>query len=824
MKKILLLALAVVFSGRQISAQNAPGKTGNPLNSSPTKPPVLKGTGKITGVIINDAAKKSVEFATISLADKKTGKAIDGTISDDKGRFSVTRIAAGEYTLTISFIGYETKVLDNIAVENGEVNIGAISLKSNARTLGEVAVIGEKALVEDKVDRLVYNAEKDLTNTGGTASEVLKKVPGLTVDLEGNVALRGNSNIRVLINNKPSTVMASSIADALRQIPADLIKSVEVITNPSAKYDAEGTAGIINILTKKNNLQGVNGNLNTSYGTRISSINGNFNYRQGKFGLNTAVGQNWRKNPGKSTRETNYTGLPGIDRLSQKMEGKREGAFQFGQLGLDYELSAKSSLAAGIRMQGGGYAFKTTQLSTQYFNNTVTNANTRVNRNEYDVLNYDINLDYTRQFTKPGQELTLLSLVSRSKRDNYNFADVFNRDTQLTLKEQNLNDAYNEEKTFQADYTHPFKNKQLLEMGAKAIVRYAESDFRFLLAHPATAPFETVANRTDVFAYRQNVAAAYTSYGFTLHKKYNLKLGVRYEYTHIDGDFTTSKTSVRQDYANLIPSVAISRSLKNNQTVKFNYTKRIQRPQLFFLNPFENRSDTFNIQVGNPDLEPELTNSYEFSYSTFFKSGTSVNASVFWRQTNNAIQSYTLPTEAGVNYTRFGNIGQNASYGISLSGSTKFLKKGSVYYTDLASQSSLLNAANASLMYNANLNASYNFNKGISAQVFGDFNSPRVTLQGKSNAWSTYNMAIKKEILHKNGSISAGIDNPFAPTIKQKSTFKTPVADQTNTLYVYVRQFRISAQYKFGKINPKNQPRRKKRITNDDAKSDGDGQ
>lgn len=216
-----------------------------------TLPPLPQGNGKITGVILDESGKKPIAFATIVLVDKGTGKMVNGTISEENGKFFLSRIAAGQYHLSATFMGYETHVIPNLVIKKGEVNVGIIALKGDTRALGEVAVTGDKALVEDKVNRLVYHAEQDLTNTGGTANDVLQKAPGLTVDLEGNVALRGSSNIRVFINNKPSAVMATNLADALRQIPADLIKSVEVITSSSAKYDAEGTAGIINIITKK---------------------------------------------------------------------------------------------------------------------------------------------------------------------------------------------------------------------------------------------------------------------------------------------------------------------------------------------------------------------------------------------------------------------------------------------------------------------------------------------------------------------------------------------------------------------------------------------
>jgi outer membrane receptor protein involved in Fe transport len=833
MKNVVFLALAFICSTPLLLAQAPqPGPNG----AAPAPVPVGKATGRLSGLIVDEQTQKPVAFATVALISQTSGKPVDGAITDEKGRFTISRIGAGQYQVTVSFLGYATKTLAPLTMSGSknEISLGAISLQPDTKTLKEVAVTGEKPLVEEKVDRMVYNAEKDITNAGGTAGDVLKKVPGLTVDLEGNLQLRGSSNIRVLINNKPSSIMAASIADALKQIPSDQIKTVEVITSPSARYDAEGTAGIINIVLKKNGLQGLNGNANASYGTRNSNAGGNVNWRKNSFGLNTSLGHNWNNNPGRNTSETTYEGNPHLDRLSQHMTGKRVGTFSFVQLGADYDLNKKNNIAAGIRLHSGDFAFKTTQTSEQYLHEDLLDRNTRANKNEFEVSNYDLNLDYTRTFAKPGQELTFLGLLSRSNRDNYNFADVFGQDNQLKQREKNLNDAFNAEITLQTDYTHPVKKNQLLEIGSKAILRTANSDFRFSLAGPASEDYVVQPDRTNEFSYEQNVTATYASYGFSLPGKYNVKVGGRYEHTSIDGHFISSGTTVKQDYDNLMPSVAVSRALPKNQTVKLNYSRRIQRPQLYFLNPFENRMDTFNIQRGNPQLEAELTDAYELSYSTFFKSGTSLNASLYWRQTNNSIQSYTLPMDNGVNLTTFGNIGRNASYGMSLFGNTKFLGKGNIsgnvniYYVDLESEQ--LKAANANLMYNANLNLSYAFARGFSAQMFGMFNSPRVTLQGQSSSWTHYNLALKKEILKKKGSISAGLDNPFSQTLKLRNTFTTDKSEQQaissqqeSVLYVYTRQVRVSMNYQFGKTDFKTTPRRKKKISNDDAKQGGDG-
>jgi hypothetical protein len=245
-----------------------------------------KGSAKIVGYLLDSTDKKPVEFASVALINKVTGRPVDGAVADQVGKFTISKVAVGDYKLVVSFIGYDSKTLFvSISAKNDDQDLGVISLQSSTKMLAEVTVEGQRALIEERVDRTVYNAEKDASNKGGDATDVLKKVPMLSVDLDGNPSLRGSTNVKVLINNKPSTIMASSITDALKQIPADMIKTVEVITSPSAKYDAEGSAGIINIVTKKNTLQGLTLNFDTSAGVRGSNLALNGNFRNKTWGL-----------------------------------------------------------------------------------------------------------------------------------------------------------------------------------------------------------------------------------------------------------------------------------------------------------------------------------------------------------------------------------------------------------------------------------------------------------------------------------------------------------------------------------------------------------
>ena len=335
MKKIVT-SLALLFINLTVFAQVSEGNAA--ANIPPVTAPTHAGGSKISGYVIDSAFTKAVEFASIALFSKSANKIIDGTVADEKGMFMMSKISAGEYRLTVSFVGFTNKSLD-IIVENGQdLDLGVINLSSSVKTLDEVVVTGQKALVEEKVDRLVYNADRDLSSKGGDASDVLKKVPMLSVDLEGNVSLQGATNIRVLINNKPSSIMAGTVADALKQIPADMIKTVEVITSPSAKYDAEGAGGIINIITKKNTLQGLNLNVDGGLGNRSSVLGLTGNYRKGKLGITLGGNGRFIYNKTQTDLEQSTFLNGNTIRTSQKENAYVNGVFGQYNLGFDYDV------------------------------------------------------------------------------------------------------------------------------------------------------------------------------------------------------------------------------------------------------------------------------------------------------------------------------------------------------------------------------------------------------------------------------------------------------------------------------------------------------
>ncbi|MCS7018865.1 MAG: TonB-dependent receptor [Bernardetiaceae bacterium] len=785
-----------------------------------------KGNGKITGTVLDSANKQPVEFATVALLDKTTGKPIDGTITNEKGQFTISKVAAGTYKVAVSFVGYQTITLDNVTLANDRsvVQLGNIVLPAEVKLLNEIEIVDQKDLVEDKVDRITYNAEKDVTNAGSDATEVLRKVPLLSVDIDGNVQLRGSSNVQVLINNKPSTIMAATVADALRQIPAEMIKSVEVITSPSARYDAEGTSGIINIITKKNTIQGMSGNVNVSAGTRSSNMDGGLNFRTGKLGLSLNGGGRavyvW--NDGYNNR-TNLLPNGQTSFVNRTDDGFGYRIFGRVQLNADYEISPKSNISTGVRFGKRGFWDDQNQATVFGQNTTVVRQFTRdVNSTEVSN-NYTFNIDYTRTFNKPQQELAILALYTLNKGIDRYSLDQFTPLNQLDYRERNDNRNTNREVTFQLDYTHPINEQSTLETGSKAILRKVTSSNDFATFNFEQNRFVINPARNNALDYDQNVVAAYVSYGYTTKSKFGIKTGIRYEYTDILGWLPLNNNRFTQNFGNLIPNIALSKTLKQGNTIKLAYNRRIQRPGIGVLNPFVNLADPNNIRFGNPQLLPELTHNTELSYSAFINRS-SLTVSTFWRQTNNAISTVISVDESGVSSTTFDNVAQNRVLGASAFGSVQVTSawriSGTFNVLYVQFNSPALGSSNSGWQYSANFNTQYTFGKGWSAQGFGFVNSPTVQLQGTQGVFSFYSFGIKKDILNKKGGITFGADNIFRRALRIESQFATDAFSQNILRNVYNRAVRITFNYNFGKMGfgESARPRRKKSINNDDLK------
>lgn len=810
-----------------------------------------KGDGKITGIVTDAENNQPIEFATVALMKAGTETPVDGTVCDDKGKFDLHNVALGSYKVVISFIGYETQTIDNIQVteKNKNVNLGTIKLTSGTKILNEVVVEGQKSVIEERVDRTIYNAENDQTAKGGDATDVLKRVPMLSVDLDGNVSMRGSSNIQVLINNKPSTIMASSIADALKQIPADQIKTVEVITSPSAKYDAEGSGGIINIITKKNTLEGLTLNIDAGVGLRGSNLGLNGNYRKKKMGFSLGGWgrANYNVNGEYTNTQTTYSDFEQLELgnssvNTQHADTRSQGLFGHYTLGWDYDINDKNFITASVRFG--------TRNNKSYQDNLYTSIEdmdgTRTSLQDVETKNYsnsiDANLTFTHLYEKPSRELSFLAGYSRNNQDN-NF-DRLTREIDEVITPAgtiNINNSTNEELTFQVDYQTPISTNQILEIGGKNIFRKVFSDYAYYTDEDGDGNYDFVGDGSfsNNLNYNQNVTSGYLSYTFSTNNGYSFKAGSRYEYTTIDAYTLTEDNIDIPSYGALVPSLNISRKLKNGKTVKAAYNRRIQRPSIRFLNPNIQSSNPYDITYGNPSLDPEYTNNYELSYSTFVK-GTSLNFSGFWRNTNNGIQEVrsvigNVKTDADTVSTTYRNIGQEDAVGMNvfaninigklmLNGGTDF------YYVMLDNnipivdeESAQSSASNEGWVVSYRLFGSYNLTKGWGFQFFGFYRGRQVQLQGTQGGFGIYSVGLRKEFNNKKGSIGFGIENFLTKEFKIKNELNSPLVQRDGLTTMRNSSIRATFSYRIGKMSVDAKPKRKRSINNDDLKDGGDG-
>lgn len=792
------------------------------------------GNSKISGIVLDSAAAKGVEFASIALFNVADSKVIDGTTADENGKFALAKVAPGAYRLMISFIGYKDKAVD-VKVEKGkDVELGSVQLASSVQNLQEVTITGEKSLIEEKVDRMVFNAEKDITSKGGDASDLLRKVPMLSVDLDGNVSLRGSSNIRVLINNKPSTIIASNVADALKQIPADMIKSVEVITSPSAKYDAEGSGGIINIITKKNNLQGLTLNIDSGVGNRGSNLGLNGSYRKGKMGF--TLGGFGRAFYNKATSVLDQTTYSGGNSFltNQSSTAKDRGMFGQYSLGWDYDLGKNQALSAGLRYGTRNFIQKQDLTINQYENSALSNSSLRkVDRKDLSGT-VDFNIDYIRTF-KPQQEWSISTLYSRTGLTNNFNTDLLNESGAVDSKLKNENKNENSELTLQTDYQTPLGKNQMFEFGAKGIFRTVESDFKYLTAGESGDFVLSPTNPSGVLNYKQNVAAGYLSYTLTTQNKYTFKLGTRYEYTGITADMGAGKAIDIPAYGNLVPSINVSKALSGSTTLKAAYNRRIQRPGIQQLNPNVNLANPQSISTGNPALSPELTDNFELGLSTNIKK-TYINASVFARQTNNSITQVRMAVDTlqGAIVTTFENIGKQRAYGANIFANVyltpKWTLNGSidVLHSYLEGQTTGLDGtsvgiSNSGFNYGGRLMSQLSLRNGWGLQAFGFYRGKEIQLQGTRTGFYLYSLGFKKDFANKKGSIGFGAENFLTKGVRFTSDLTSPQFVQTGSTQLYNRNFKVTFSYSIGKMTF-NAPKKKTKSVNNTDVVGGGGQ
>lgn len=579
----------------------------------------------ITGKVLDKSTNQPLEYATIIFQDSAKKRSVTGGITNSKGTFSI-EVIADVYDVTVEFISFKSQYVKGKSLTK-DMSLGSFFLAEDAQALEAIEVIAEKTTVEIKLDKKIYNVGKDLTVRGGTVSDVLDNVPSVSVDVEGNVSLRGNENVRILINGKPSGLVGLNSTDALRQLPAEAIEKVEIITSPSARYDAEGTAGILNIILRRSKLQGINGAITTNFSyPKGYGVSGNINYRTGDFNFFTTSGYNYREVPGNSNTFTEYfNGDEPNTFLDEDREFDRIRKGFNSNFGVEWYINDKTSLTTSIVYRNSDNESETSNILTQFddaFN--VTNVSTRFDPETEDdkTIQYAINFD--KNFEESGHKLTADFQYESSSEVENSFILV-NGD----LAEQVTTDEDQDRILLQTDYTLPLSETAQFEFGYRG--NFLDLNTDYLVAFLENDEFVADTNLSNELNYREYVNAFYTQYGNKISKKFSFLLGLRMEDTRITINQITSGDLERKNYLSFFPTVNLGYEISENQSITLGYNRRIRRPRSRFINPFPSRSSITNVFQGNPDINPSFSNGIDLGYLNRFGKLT-LNTSVYFQR------------------------------------------------------------------------------------------------------------------------------------------------------------------------------------------------
>ena len=770
----------------------------------------------VTGKIIDAVSKQPIEYASIVLTNDSTHKIIDGGITDKKGDFNLQNAIKGNHTLTIQFIGY-IDYTEKIIVAKSTTLSPILLNKKNAK-LNDVTVVGTRQLIENKIDKLVYNLEKDLTSQGGVASDALKKIPMITVDADGKVELLGNPNVRFLIDGKPSGIFGNSVADALQSIPNSQIQSIEVITSPSAKYDAAGSGGIINIILKKNKLQGFNGNTNLSVGTRLETGSLNLSLKEKNIGFNTFFSGNAQLTGATPT---------GMDRLTTLSTGNRrllqESATNFGRngykagIGMDLTLSKTESLTASYTAHHFEYNNNgaTNQTFIQYDLNGNTNSLSNSIRdftNNTSVNESDNSLVYLKKFKNEKKtfeiayngSFTNISTYYNQAQHYKNIGSNFSGANSLNLGKEN-------EVEFSINYTYPISEGLLIETGVKATYQNINSNADVNVLN--TNAFIKDPYQSYVSLYKRTIYAGYLSAEFAVLKFLNIKAGLRYENTQSDANYSNAAYVTIPDYRNIAPSFIASHNFPNKQVVKFAYSYRIERPDFRDLNPFMNLSDPHNITTGNPNLQPEIGDNFELGYNRTYENGSNINFMLFVQHNSPDIKPFVTyapslkigdSTFTDVTLTSRANVSEEIKAGANISASLLLGKHLNIRPNIMIYNRYVKNiyddpAVTNSLGLKSSMNINYSFNNDWIAEAFGNY-VVGSRWQGIQPSMFSYTFAARKQLFNSKGSIGIVMVNCFSQYLDQKTLTIAKNLITNSYRDIPYRSFGISFTYKFGKL------------------------
>ena len=779
---------------------------------------------KISGSILDKNSNQPLEYATVTFINAKNPKAIFGGITDNKGTFNV-EATAGMYTVKIEFMSYKAQVLNQKLLKE-DTNLGTFVLQEDVNQLQEVVVRSEKTTVEIKLDKKVYNLGKDLMVKGGTVTDILDNIPSVSVDAEGTISLRGNDNVRILIDGKPSN--ANNIIEALKLIPADAVDKVEVITNPSARYDAEGGGGILNIVLKKGKTNGLNGSLIATIGNpKNSGFSGNFNYKSTNFNLFSTIGYADRTVPGNANVATSYLSPTVANPSLSSLEDRTTNRFNKvsnGTFGAEWFLSKNATWTNSIIYQKkNGQNLDQTFINYTFINAPSSNQS-RTNNEDSNSEGLTFSSNLVQKFKKEGHKLTADFQTSFDKDRNLaNIFDTFSGiDFTKNFQDQNRN-------LFQADYVLPFGKNSQFEVGYRGDFINQTTNVRVLNNNIINTNF------TFVLEYLEKVNAFYTQYGTKL-GKFSFLGGLRLEDSNIDVNRISENQYLNRKYRDFFPSAFITYEISDKSSVSLSYSKRISRPRGRQLNPFNNYSSNINIFQGNVFLLPAYTNAIDFGYIKRWEKLT-LNTSLYVNRTNDVFQFIRKPSGVNtsgtpviistpINLDYENRLGFEFTLNYSpykwwkLNSNFNFFRVqtvGEFSYVNIANQTITRDFGNTADAWFTRLTSKVSLPYKIDWQTNATYNGPQTNGQGVVKGVYGVNLAFSKDILKDKGTLALSVNDLFNSRKRYWDTNIANAIDASAVRQERERQITLSFTYRFNKSkNEKEKPRKQQQEGGDD--------
>lgn len=788
----------------------------------------------LKGTLVDKTTTEPLIYASVVLKLQSDSTLVSGSITNEKGEFEMKKLPPGLFLLTINFVGYPPQNIDSIFINRRmpDIDLGLVEVEPIAELLDEVTVEAARTLMETGLDKRVFNVAQEITATGGTGLQIMENIPSVAVDFDGNISLRGSENVTILIDGRPSTLTGLSGSEALEQIPAEMIDRVEVITNPSARYDPSGNSGIINVVLKKQSRPGYNGMVSLNANS-LFEYNGsaNFNFKVNKWNFFATYGGRFRNNEwfGNSLRTINpQTISPNY--MDQQLNGSFGMTGHNASVGLDYNFSEKSILTLSSRFNNWERQFD--YLSEYMLFADLTDPNeifTMNNNSEMIHHSFSHQMNYKKEFAGKNHELiTDLTFSTMTMDRNENFLQTyfeqdFGETNGSSFPERSYMDGGNWLVATQLDYTRPLNEKSKLEAGYRVQLREMDSDFIFEDFFQENQLWDVVSNRSNHFIYSEQIYAAYLQYA-TMIGKFSLQTGLRAEQSFVKGDLLEQSEKFTQDYLNLFPTLHLRRDFENNQAFQISYSRRIQRPHNRTLNPFTRYKSEYDISRGNPELDPELIDSYEMGYTKYWEK-TTLNPSVFYRSTNGMItrlRGITQVEDRNVTLTTYENLNRGISYGTELilnqeiASWWKINSTLSYFRNIIIGKGAEIDEENDNYSWSARLVSNINLNKDWNIQVNGFYRSPIVMLQGEMDAMYAVSAGLRKNILKNRGTISLNVNDIF-------NTMRFGMYNYGDSFTLTSERWRTSRYINIGfsfRINQYKRQQNGKRERSDDGQQD----